>query len=157
MDISKRCVEGAKFRHLSFKSLSKVGISKDLETHLEILETKAYEPPSTIFQLKVPERTQLIRDSVIPQALTIVLLLWQNPLVALEGAMTFCTTACVPQETRDVVRYLTMVLLGLMQGKPLGTVLSLGYTPDGIASTYFIQNPLLRSVEKVRLLMALNN
>ena len=51
-------------------------------------------------------------------------------------------------ETLDVIRYLGVLLLGVAQGDRVQEILVSSYVPNGIKASYFIDNPLHKSVRR---------
>ncbi|KDO25319.1 hypothetical protein SPRG_20728 [Saprolegnia parasitica CBS 223.65] len=74
---------------------------------------------------------------------------FMHPRLALRVALNVCRATDASVETLDVVRYLVLLYLGLLQGVPRAVCLTHPFVPEGVGSDYWESSPLCPVVDRV--------
>ncbi|EQC29816.1 hypothetical protein SDRG_12362 [Saprolegnia diclina VS20] len=88
-------------------------------------------------------------DDCLPRCLAAAAMHVMHPRLALRVALDVCRATDASVETLDVVRYLVLLYLGLLQGAPRTVCMTHPYVPDGVGSEYWVSSPLCPAVDRV--------
>ncbi|KAF0697472.1 Aste57867_11856 [Aphanomyces stellatus] len=80
-------------------------------------------------------------DESLPQALATVVLHAEAPKLAMEAALAIASLTNHAEETRDVVRYMTMLVLGIVQGAPKPKLVQPYFVAAGFPLDYWQTSP----------------